>query len=205
MVPSKLPFQVHKGLIETFYWKIFIFCVDLYQLLLVTAKPVFMFDEYSPLLERVASVDLWCNIKIAELNEVILQKNDADFIHLLNKVRVENLDNNVENIRQACFVSKNNPSYLIGDPHNFAEIRPEKVHTQKLLNNLSSPLYFIYAEDQIPKSCSNADIVEAINCSHSEICGLALLLRLKTNARVMITTNIDIPSKLMNGELSIIK
>ena len=57
----------------------------------------------------------------------------------------------------------------------------------------------MHAEDVIPKSCSNADIAEARNRSQSETGGLALLLRLKIDARVMITANIDIPNRLING------
>lgn len=72
-----------------------------------------MLDESSPLLQGVVSVHLWCKFKISELTEVMDQKDDADFIDLLNKVRDVNIDNNVENILKTRFISKNNPSYLI--------------------------------------------------------------------------------------------
>ena len=68
-----------------------------------------MFDEYSPLLQGNVSVDLWRYSKIAELTEVMRQIDDAYFIHLLNKVRVRNIDSNVENILKVRFISKNNP------------------------------------------------------------------------------------------------
>ena len=213
MVPRELLFQVHQRLIEifesssniAFAGKSVILCGDLYQLPPVRAKPVFMFDEYSPLLQGVLRVDLWRNFKIAELTEVMRQKDEVDFIHSLNKVRVGNIDNNVENILKTCFISKNNPSYPIEALHIFAENKPARAHDQTMLDNLSSPLISVHAEDEIPKKCSNADIADARNRSPSEIGGPALLLHLKIDARVMITANIDIPNRLKNGQLGIVK
>lgn len=60
-------------------------CGDLYQLPPVRAKPVLMLDESSLLLQGVVSVHLWRNFKISELTEIMDQKDDADFIDLLNK------------------------------------------------------------------------------------------------------------------------
>ena len=89
MVPSKLLFQVHQRLIEIFEspsnilfaGKSVIICGDLNQLPPVRAKPVFMFDEYSPLFQGVVSVDLSRKFKIGELTEVMRQKDDVDLIH----------------------------------------------------------------------------------------------------------------------------
>ena len=164
-----------------------------------------MFDKYSPLLQGVASVDLWHNFKIAELTEVMCQKDNVDFIHLLNKLRVGNIDKNVKNILKTRFISKNNPSYPIEALHIFAENRPARVHNETMLDNLSNPLISIHVEDKIPKNCSNADIAEARNRSQSETGGLALLLHVKTDASVMITAKIDIPNRLINGQLGIVK
>ena len=63
----------------------------------------------------------------------------------------------------------------------------------------------IHAKDAIPKNCSNTDIVEAKNRSQSKTGGLALLLCLEIDARVIITVNIDIPNRLINGQLGIVK
>ena len=58
---------------------------------------------------------------------------------------------------------------------------------------------------EFQKNCSNADIAEARNCSQSETGGIALLLHLIIDFRVMITVNIDIPNRLINGQLGIVK
>ena len=150
-------------------------------------------------------MDVWRNFKIAELTEVMHQKDNTDFIHLLNKVRVGNIDEDVENILKMRFITKTNPSFPIDALHIFAENRPARVHNEMMLDKLPSPLISIHAEDEIPKNCVNADILQARNCSQSETGGLALLLHLKIDARVMITSNIDIPNRLINGQLGIVK
>ena len=81
-----------------------------------------MFNEYSPLLQGVVSVDLWSNSKNEELREALHQKDDADFIPSLNKVRAGNIDKNVENILKTHFISKNNPSYPIEALHILLKI-----------------------------------------------------------------------------------
>ena len=134
MVPSELHFHVHQRLIEIFESpskilfarKFVILCGDLYQIRPVRAKPVFMFDEYSLLLQGVVSVNLWRNFKLAELAEVLCQKDNVDFIHWLNKVLVGNIDNNVENIPKTRFISKNNPLYPTKALQIFAENRPAR-------------------------------------------------------------------------------
>ena len=157
------------------------------------------------MLQGVVSVDLWCNFKITELTVVMLKKDDAVLIKFLNKVRVRNIINNVGIVVNTHFISKNNLSYLIQALHIYAENRSARVHNQTLLDNLSSPLISIYVEDEIRRHSSNADIAEAGNASQSQTSGLALLLCLILDVMVMITANIDIPNRLTNGQLDIVK
>ena len=157
------------------------------------------------MLQGVVSVDLWCNFKITELTIVMLKKDDAVLIKFLNKVRVRNIVNNVGIVVNTHFISKNNLSYLIQALHIYAENRSARVHNQTLPDNLSSLLISIYAEDKIRRHSSNADIAEAGNDSQSEASFLALLLRLNTDAIVLITANFDIPNRLINGQVGIAK
>ena len=137
-------------------------------------------------------MDLWRNFKIAAFTEVIRQKDDADFIYLLNKFRVGNIYNNAENVLKTHFISKKNPSYLTEALYIFPENRPARVHNQTILDNHSGPLISIHVENEIPKDCSNVDIAKARNRSQWETGGLALPLHLKIDARVVITATIDI-------------
>ena len=70
------------------------------------------------------------------------QKDNVDFIHLLNKVRVGNIDKNVENILKIRFISKNNQPCPIKAQHIFAENRPARFHNQTMLDNLSFLIKF---------------------------------------------------------------
>ena len=113
----------------------------------------------------MAILDLWRNFKIAAFTEVIRQKDDADFIYLLNKFRVGNIYNNAENVLKTHFISKKNPSYLTEALYIFPENRPARVHNQTILDNHSDPLISIHVENEIPKDCSNVDIAKARNRS----------------------------------------
>ena len=86
-----------------------------------------MFDEYNSLLQGVVGADMWRNFKVAGLTEVIHQKDDADFIHLLN------IDNTVENILKVRFISKKNPSCPIEALDIFAENRQVFITKQCLI------------------------------------------------------------------------
>ena len=61
------------------------------------------------------------------------------------------------------------------------------------------------ARDNIPKKVASSNIDQALNRNQSETCGLAGILQLKVNARVMLAVNVDQEERLMNGQLSAIK
>ena len=49
------------------------------------------------------------------------------------------------------------------------------------------------------------DVLQAQNRKQSDTGGLALLLIVKANARVMVITNIDLSDRLMNGQIGVVK
>ena len=58
-----------------------------------------------------------------------------------------------------------------------------------------------------PRSSSGvcqAKLATVANCSHSQTDGLAKLFRLKKSSRVMLTTNVSIEDRLVNGQLGTI-
>ena len=67
-----------------------------------------------------------------------------------------------------------------------------------MLKNI--PIFLVPAKDEIPKDCSILDISEIQNQNQPEIGGLATILELKFNAKVMITTNIDVYDRLIKSK-----
>ena len=74
-----------------------------------------------------------------------------------------------------------------------------------MLSALPDRLISVPAKDQFPKKCNVSDALKAQNRKQSETEGLAVLLKVKVNATVIITTNIDLSDRLVNGQISTMK
>ena len=135
------------------------------------------------------SVDLWHKFKLAELDQVMRQ--DHRFVNLLNKIRQVEIDWNVEHIKSR-FIDKNDPHYPGDVLHIFVENAPVTRHNSNQLKQVPGELVKIQAKDQLPKNSDISDAKQAQKRKQSETGGLEYSLELKTNARVMLTTNINI-------------
>ena len=56
-------------------------------------------------------MDLLQKFKLAELTQLMIQKDDATFIHLVNKVRVGDVDESVESLFYSRFINKDDELY----------------------------------------------------------------------------------------------
>ena len=135
------------------------------------------------------SVDLWHKFKLAELDQVMRQ--DHRFVNLLNKIRQVEIDWNVEHIKSR-FIDKNDPHYPGDVLHIFVENAPVTRHNSNQLKQVPGELVKIQAKDQLPKNSDISDAKQAQKRKQSETGGLEYSLELKTNARIMLTTNINI-------------
>ena len=131
------------------------------------------------------SVDLWHKFKLAELDQ------DHRFVNLLNKIRQVEIDWNVEHIKSR-FIDKNDPHYPGDVLHIFVENAPVTRHNSNQLKQVPGELVKIQAKDQLPKNSDISDAKQAQKRKQSETGGLEYSLELKTNARIMLTTNINI-------------
>ena len=61
--------------------------------------------------------------------------------------------------------------------------------------------FIIKAIDNLPKNASIQKINQVLNRNQSETGGLAGILKIKINARVMLVVNIDLQDRLVNGQL----
>ena len=74
-----------------------------------------------------------------------------------------------------------------------------------MLHSTEENIFTIPAKDQFPKSISCQKITEVLNRSQGETRGLAGVLDIKLNARLMFTVNIDSQDMLVNGQLGTVK
>ena len=147
---------------------------------------------------------MWKLFRTAELDEVMRQKGDNDLINMLNKV-VQTGDNDSERLIISGFIYKNDPSFPEEALHIFAENKPAQCHNDDMLNHLCHSLLEVAAIDEMPQNISQSDISKAFNRKQSETGGLARILRLKLEARVMLTCNIDIEDRLINGKIRTVR
>ena len=149
-------------------------------------------------------MDLWRKFRLAELDQ-IMRQDDEIFVNMLNKIRVGEIDQNVEDVIKLRFTDKNDPCYPGNILHIFAENAPVKRQNDNQLKHIPGQLIAITAKDEVPKNSKISDIREAQNQKQCETGGLASLLELKVNARVMLTTNINIEDRLINGLMGTVK
>ena len=209
MVSSDLFCKIHARLIEIFGCKSdehfagipILVCGDLYQLPPVKGRPIFSVSDDS--IQSLISYDLWRLFQLAELDEIMRQKDDFEFIELLNKIRVGNVDGIVESKLKARFMEKSDENYPHNSLHIFAENIPVNAHNRTFLENLPGQLHQIESIDDIPCNCTYPQevIAAAQNRKQTDTGGLAKVLELKVGARIMLTVNIDIEDRLINGQV----
>ena len=74
-----------------------------------------------------------------------------------------------------------------------------------MLNFLPDRDISILAKYEIPKKCSMSDVLQAQNRKQSHANGLAILLKAKVNARIMVTTKTDSSGSLINSQVGTVK
>ena len=91
-------------------------------------------------------MQLWHLFKYAELTEVA-RRNDKLFVGLLNKIRVNNNDDDVEKLLKARISHKSDENYPKHSLHIYAENEPTMKKIDAVLNDLLGELYTIEAHD----------------------------------------------------------
>ena len=122
---------------------------------------------------------------------------------MLNKVRVGNVDDNVEQLFRARSVCDSDENCYPKDTlQMYAENEPAIGRNEAALNNLPGELYTIEADNKIPDNCKYplAKILAAQNLKQTNTGGLAKLIKLKIGAKVKLTVNVDVQDRLTNGQ-----
>ena len=126
---------------------------------------------------------------------------------MLYKVRVANIDNNVEYLLKARFIRESEVNYPKDALHMYAENESAMKRNEAVLNELPREHYTIEVNDKIPDNCKC--LLELIQAAHiqkqTNTGDLAKSLKLRIGAKVMLTVNIDIQHRLINGQTGIIR
>ena len=139
-----------------------------------------------------------------ELTEIMRQKDDQPFIELLNRFRTgTKTDKDIQCI-QSRSIGPLDDNYPTDSLHIWAVNNPVTQHNNAKLKQIQRPLFQLKAIDQYPPNISKQDIDRVLARGRSETSGLDHEIFVKETARVMLTTNIDITDRLINGQMGII-
>ena len=208
-VSNDFLFNIHLKLVEIFGCQVnkpfirlrVITFGDFFQLATILVRSVYMHygDTWKNFEPR------WRQFETVELTEVMWQKGNNQLIKMLNNVRIAKLapklgDGDTATLKLK-FIDPSIANLQSDTLHNFAENTPADTHNLAKLEALDSPLHNIPSIDLIPKHVSSQKIEEVLNLNQSNTSGLAQLLNIKLNARVILTLNIDVKHRLVNGQL----
>lgn len=139
---------------------------DFYQVPPVAAKP--LTSNYASL------TDLWSNICIWELNEVVRQKGDHQFASLLNRLRTRKRDDPISDADNSLLESEK-----IGHKNTVLDIEAADI-----VSDINKQKTYKRREPLLQENTN-----------------LPSYLRLCVDARVMLTANIDVQDGLTNGAM----
>ena len=159
----------------------------------------FVFDSYKN--DAFNLCHPWKVFKMIELSEIMRQKNYQAFIELLNRVRTATQTEEDIRIIQSRSITPSHPNYPSNALHIWAENAPVDKHNKNKLEELSGFLFTLKAEDQYPTNVTKQDIDRVLARGRSETGGLDYKILIKEGARVMLTTNISISDRLINGQI----
>ena len=128
------------------------------------------------------------------------QKNDQTFIELLNRVRTASQTEDDIRTIQSRSITPCDPNYPSDALHIWAENSPVDGHNKNKLEELSGSLFTLKAKDQYPRNVKKQDIDRVLARSRSETGGLDYVILIK-GATVMLTSNISIGDRLINGQM----
>ena len=175
---------------------------DLYQLPPVGQCPIYMSPQTVHTLNDIAPKG-WEKMQLHELTQSMRQKY-MKFVNCLNKIctTVPLIGSEEDRISQACELklNPNNENY----PHDTMHVYTQNTHCDEWneyrLKLLPGKEFTCIATDSKKDDCTElANATMSMNPYETD--NLRKVLTVKINARVMITTNIDVTDGLANGAM----
>ena len=90
--------------------------------------------------------------------------------------------------------------------HVYTENAFVNVHNQKILEALNNEMFAVPAVEILPINIvASQRIKEALDRNQTDNGGLASVIEIKVNSRAMLTVNVDLNDRLVNGQLGTVK
>ena len=175
---------------------------DLYQLPPVAQRPIY--EQVSDPMARLhGSGSIWKDaFCLAELDEIMRQKNDRSFAELLCRVRTgQSTDEDIETLKSRE-IDVDDPNYPGDILHVFAYNVAVNSHNKKKLNTIASKdqQITIHSFEDGKDSTGLIDLTKMNKQkTRNETGGLERELIVAVGARVMMTMNVDTADGLVNG------
>ena len=167
---------------------------DLYQLPPVCRN--FVFDHPNDSYAHLAD-PLWYEFKLAELTQVMRQKDDSKFAELLNRVRTATCSEQDIATLKSREIEPDSLNYPHSSLHVYSINKLVDKHNQKMLKKITEEVYTIKAIDS--KKDRNTGLDIEMPEKPSDTGGLESELRVGIGCRVMLVSNIGVSDGLSNG------
>ena len=167
---------------------------DLYQLPPVCRN--FVFDHPNDSYAQLAD-PLWYQFQLAELSQIMRQKDDAKFAELLNHVRTATCSEQDLATLKSREIKENSLNYPTNSLHVYSLHKLVDKHNEKMLNKIKQHVYIIKAIDS--KKDRNTGLDIEMPEKSSDTGGLESELKIAVGCRVMLVSNIDVNDGLSNG------
>ena len=147
-------------------------------------------------------LNLWSLLVMVKLTEVMRQKGDENFVNILDNIRIGKCsEDNVKQIQMRKIPIENvNPDATF----LFAESSPKDDYNASKIGQLNDLEIKIESIDVFPDSLSMHLQTSLSSRSFSKTASLSSLLKLKKGVRVMVTSNIDLADRLINGQFGVV-
>ena len=180
---------------------------DLYQLKPVTGSWIFLdLNKESSSLAR----NLWKELfKLYELEDIMRQKDDLQFAHLLNRLRLNELTEKDQDTLQTRLISPESKDYQKDLLHLFAENAGVDRHNNEILTEMSGEKVVIPCHDTVVSANMSAkkcdDLVKSLPDDFSKTGNLMKLLTIAVGMIYVMTVNVDVEDGLTNGSTGVVK
>ena len=173
---------------------------DLYQLPPCKMRPIFA--DFKNALKNLSHP--WRLFKRIELEQIMRQKSDSSFSHVLNTCRKGKLNQiDIETLTHRV-VAKNDGDYPKDVLHIWAENVYVDRHNKGKLEMIDAPCVILTAKDEYPTKYHVSSMTTTKSHSRSDNGGLDEEIKIKEDVRVMLTKCIAIADRLINDQLDAI-